>query len=42
MVRSAPGAKRIMAILEERGWTRIVRVPADRLDTQPGSPETCS
>jgi DNA-binding transcriptional MerR regulator len=32
---SAPGAERLMAILEERGWkgwTRIEQVPADRLD----------
>jgi hypothetical protein len=37
MVESAPGAKRLVAILEERGWkgwTRIERVPADRLNTQ--------
>jgi DNA-binding transcriptional MerR regulator len=36
-VESAPGAKRLVAILEERGWkgwTRIERVPADRLNTQ--------
>ncbi|WP_255953640.1 MerR family transcriptional regulator [Streptomyces odontomachi] len=36
MVESAPGAERLLAILEERGWkgwTRIERVPADRLDT---------
>jgi DNA-binding transcriptional MerR regulator len=35
MVESAPGAKRLLAILEERGWrgwTRIERVPAGRLD----------
>jgi DNA-binding transcriptional MerR regulator len=39
---SSPGAKRLLAILEERGWkgwTRIERVPAERLDTQPGSTE---
>jgi hypothetical protein len=33
MIESAPGAKRVLAILEERGWrgwTRIERVPADR------------
>jgi hypothetical protein len=37
MVESAPGAKRLVAILEERGWrgwTHIERVPADRLNTQ--------
>jgi DNA-binding transcriptional MerR regulator len=37
MVESAPAAKRLVAILEERGWrgwTRIERVPADRLNTQ--------
>jgi DNA-binding transcriptional MerR regulator len=36
MVQSAPAAKRLVAILEERGWkgwTRIERVPADRLNT---------
>jgi hypothetical protein len=36
MVESAPGAERLVAILEERGWkgwTRIERVPADRLNT---------
>jgi DNA-binding transcriptional MerR regulator len=36
MVESSPGAKRLVAILEERGWrgwTRIERVPADRLNT---------
>jgi DNA-binding transcriptional MerR regulator len=40
MVESSPGAARVLAILEERGWkgwTRIERVPADRLNTQPGS-----
>jgi DNA-binding transcriptional MerR regulator len=39
MVESSPGAKRIVAILEERGWkgwTRIERIPADRLNTPPG------
>jgi hypothetical protein len=37
MVETAPAAKRLVAILEERGWrgwTRIERVPADRLNTQ--------
>ena len=37
MVESAPAAARLVAILEERGWkgwTRIERVPADRLNTQ--------
>ncbi|MDQ0718502.1 DNA-binding transcriptional MerR regulator [Streptomyces luteogriseus] len=36
MVESSPGAERLVAILAERGWkgwTRIERVPADRLDT---------
>ncbi|MEW1600111.1 MerR family transcriptional regulator [Streptomyces sp. NPDC093808] len=35
---SSPGAARLLAILEERGWrgwTRIERVPADRLTTEP-------
>ncbi|MBW5248063.1 MerR family transcriptional regulator [Streptomyces poriferorum] len=34
MVESSPGAARLLAILEERGWrgwTRIERVPAERL-----------
>jgi DNA-binding transcriptional MerR regulator len=42
MIESAPGAKRILAILEERGWkgwTRFERIPADRLDTRPESTE---
>jgi DNA-binding transcriptional MerR regulator len=37
MLESAPGAERLLAILEERGWrgwTRIERVPADRLNTE--------
>jgi hypothetical protein len=37
MVESAPAAERLVAILEERGWrgwTRIERVPADRLITE--------
>ncbi|MER6690240.1 MerR family transcriptional regulator [Streptomyces minutiscleroticus] len=37
MAESSPGAARLLAILEERGWkgwTRIERVPADRLDTE--------
>jgi DNA-binding transcriptional MerR regulator len=37
MVGSSPAAARLVAILEERGWkgwTRIERVPADRLNTQ--------
>jgi DNA-binding transcriptional MerR regulator len=37
MVQSSPAAARLVAILEERGWkgwTRIERVPADRLNTQ--------
>jgi hypothetical protein len=36
MVESAPAAERLVAILEERGWrgwTRIERVPTDRLNT---------
>ena len=36
MVESAPGAERLLAILQERGWkgwTRIERVPADRAET---------
>lgn len=42
MLESSPGAARVLAILAERGWkgwTRIERVPADRLDTRPGSAE---
>ncbi|MFD5800851.1 MerR family transcriptional regulator [Streptomyces sp. NPDC127020] len=38
MVASAPGAELVLAILQERGWkgwTRIERVPADRLGTAP-------
>lgn len=38
MVESSPHAARLLAILEERGWrgwTRIERVPADRLRTEP-------
>jgi DNA-binding transcriptional MerR regulator len=37
VVESSPGARRVLAILEERGWrgwTRIERVPADRLNAQ--------
>ncbi|MGW6545352.1 MerR family transcriptional regulator [Streptomyces massasporeus] len=37
MVQSSPGAGRVVEILEERGWkgwTRIERVPADRLGTE--------
>jgi hypothetical protein len=40
MVESTPGGQRVVAILKERGWkgwTRIERVPADRLNAQPGS-----
>ncbi|GAB1333251.1 hypothetical protein ACE1SV_75900 [Streptomyces sennicomposti] len=36
-VESSPHAARLLAILEERGWrgwTRIERVPADRLRTR--------
>jgi DNA-binding transcriptional MerR regulator len=36
MVKSSPGARRLLAILEGRGWrgwTRIEQVPADRLNT---------
>jgi DNA-binding transcriptional MerR regulator len=39
LVESTPAGRRVVAILEERGWkgwTRIERVPADRLNTQPG------
>ncbi|NIK59829.1 MerR family transcriptional regulator [Kribbella shirazensis] len=42
VMESAPGAERLLAILEERGWkgwTRIERVPADRLDAHPGAEE---
>ncbi len=38
MVASAPGAELVPAILQERGWrgwTRIERVPAERLGTAP-------
>lgn len=38
MLESSPGAKLLLAILEERGWkgwTRIERVPVDEPDTQP-------
>lgn len=38
MAESAPGAKQLLAILEERGWkgwTRIEQVPADRLKSTP-------
>jgi DNA-binding transcriptional MerR regulator len=38
MVVSTPGGERVVAILEERGWkgwNRLERVPADRLNTQP-------
>ncbi|MCX5416209.1 MerR family transcriptional regulator [Streptomyces sp. NBC_00059] len=37
MLESAPGAELVLAILKERGWkgwTRIERVPADRLTTE--------
>lgn len=37
MAESSPHAARLLAILEERGWrgwTRIERVPADRLNTE--------
>lgn len=44
MLEAAPGAERILALLEERGWkgwTRIERVPTERLEAQalrdPGS-----
>jgi len=36
MIESSPGARQVLAMLEERGWkgwTRIERVPADRLNT---------
>jgi DNA-binding transcriptional MerR regulator len=38
LVESTPPGRRVVAILEERGWkgwTRIERVPGDRLGTQP-------
>ncbi|RSN50689.1 MerR family transcriptional regulator [Streptomyces sp. WAC 04229] len=38
MVASAPGAELVLAILQERGWkgwTRIERVPAERLGSSP-------
>ncbi|MEU0177143.1 MerR family transcriptional regulator [Streptomyces massasporeus] len=41
MVQSSPAAERLVAILEERGWrgwTRVERVPAERLHT--GLPPT--
>lgn len=41
VVESSPVAERVVAILEERGWkgwTRIERVPADRLDAHPDPP----
>ena len=41
-LESAPGAERVLAILAERGWrgwTRIERIPADRLDTPPEAGE---
>jgi DNA-binding transcriptional MerR regulator len=48
MLESAPGAARVLAILEERGWkgwTRMERVPTDRLDTpherSPSQPGAC-
>ncbi|MGW2324148.1 MerR family transcriptional regulator [Streptomyces sp. NPDC001700] len=37
MAESAPGAQRVLAILAERGWkgwTRLERVPADRLNPE--------
>ncbi|WP_268978223.1 hypothetical protein [Streptomyces sp. HM190] len=37
MLESAPGAELVAAVLKERGWsgwTRIERVPADRLNTE--------
>ncbi len=39
-VESAPVAERLLEILQERGWkgwTRIERVPADRVETRAGS-----
>ncbi|MEU9335638.1 MerR family transcriptional regulator [Streptomyces sp. NPDC048290] len=39
MVESAPGAERLIAILEERGWkgwTRIERVPGERVGGEAG------
>jgi DNA-binding transcriptional MerR regulator len=38
IVESTPGGKRVVTILQQRGWkgwTRIERVPTDRLDPQP-------
>ena len=40
MIESAPGATRLLAILEERGWrgwTRIERVPAARVERSSGA-----
>jgi len=42
MLESSPGARRVLAILEERGWegwTRVEQVPAGRLNAQPGRTE---
>jgi len=46
MLESSPGAARVVAILEERGWkgwTRIERVPADGVNAQlpTGTTATC-
>ncbi|MFJ4835870.1 MerR family transcriptional regulator [Streptomyces sp. NPDC088747] len=41
MLESAPGAELVLAILHERGWrgwTRVERVVADRVDTEPPPP----
>jgi DNA-binding transcriptional MerR regulator len=38
MLQTAPGAERVLAILAERGWrgwTRVERIPEDRLDAHP-------
>lgn len=40
MIESSPNAKRLLAIMEERGWkgwTRLERLPTDRLNARPGS-----
>ncbi|WP_320779274.1 MerR family transcriptional regulator [Streptomyces sp. CRN 30] len=45
-VESSPGAERLMAVLEERGWrgwTRVERVPAGKLDAElpPSAGDSC-
>jgi hypothetical protein len=42
MLESSPHAKRVVSILEDRGWrgwTRIEQVPANRLNPQPSPVE---